>query len=59
MEEEQFEEEDEIHCRENKGSATFLTLDTYEESLLQDQTSQKWDREVVLQTDEKQRYNLR
>ena len=59
MEEEQLEEEDEIHCMEDKGSATFLTLIAYEESLLQDQTSQEWDREVVLQTDEQQRYNLR
>ena len=58
MEEEQFEEEDEINCMEDKGSATFLTLDTYEESLLQDKTSQEWDREAILQTDE-QRYNLR
>lgn len=59
MEEEKLEEEDEIHCMENKGSTTFFTLATYEESLLQDQTSQEWDREVVLQTDEQQRYNLR
>lgn len=48
MEEEQLEEEDEIYCMEDKGSATFLTLAAYEESLLQDQTSQKWDREAVL-----------
>jgi len=32
---------------EDKGSASFLTLDTYEELLLIDQTSQEWDREVV------------
>ena len=36
-----------------------MTLATYEESLLQDQNSQRWDIEAVLQTDEKQRYNLR
>jgi len=35
MEEEQFEEdEDEIHCMEDKGSAAFFTLISYEESLL-------------------------
>ena len=60
MEEEQFEEdEDEIHYMEYKGSAAFLTLAAYEESLLQEQDSQEWDREVVLQTGEQQRYNLR
>ena len=52
MEEEHFEEEDEIRCMEDKGSATFLTLVAYEESLLQDQNSQRWDREAVLQTGE-------
>ena len=32
MEEEQFEEdEDEIHCMEDKGSAAFLTLAKYEQ----------------------------
>ena len=37
MEEEQFEEdEDEIHCMEDKCTAAFLTLAEYEESLLQD-----------------------
>jgi len=59
MEEEQFEDEDEIHCMEDKGSAAFLTLAKYEESLLQEQDSQRWDREVVLQTGDQQRYNLR
>ena len=34
MEEEQFEEEDEFHCMEDKDDATFLTLATYKESLL-------------------------
>ena len=49
MEEEKFEEnKDEIHCMEDKGSTAFLTLAVYEESLLQDQISQEWDREVVL-----------
>ena len=48
MEEEQIEDEDEIHCMEDKGSAAFLTLTAYEESLLQDQTSQRWDREAIL-----------
>ena len=52
MEEEKFEYEDEIHCMEDKGSTAFLTLAAYEESLLQDQTSQEWDREVVLQIGE-------
>ena len=59
MEEEQFEDEDEIHCMEDKGSAAFLTLAAYEESLLQEQESQQWDRDIVLQTGEQQRYNLR
>lgn len=59
MEEEQFEEEDEIHCMEDKGSAAFLTLAAYEESLLQDQTSQEWDKEALLQIYEQRRYNLR
>jgi len=48
MEEEQFDEEDEIHYTEDNDSVAFLTLATYEESLLKDQTSQEWDREVVL-----------
>ena len=59
MEEEQFEDEDEIHCMEDKGSVAFLTLATYEESLLQEQDSQEWDREAFLQTEEQWRYNLR
>jgi len=59
MEEEQVEEEDEIHCMEDKGSANFSTLVAYEESLLQDQISREWDREAALQTSEQQRYNLR
>jgi len=51
MEEEQFEDdEDEIHWMEDKGSATFFTLAEYEESLLQEQDIQEWDRGVVLQT---------
>ena len=48
MEEEQFENEDEIHCMEDKGSSAFLTSVAYEELLLQEQDSQEWDREVVL-----------
>lgn len=44
---------------EYKGSATFFTMATYEESLLQEQDNQEWDREAVLQTEEQQRYNLR
>lgn len=61
MEEEQFEEnEDEIHCMEDKGSTAFLTLVEYEQSLLQEQVSQEWDRGVVLQSGEQQqRCNLR
>ena len=47
MEEEQFEEDDEIHCMEDKGSASFLTLATYEKSLFNDQISQEWDSEAV------------
>jgi len=50
MEEEQFEEDDEIHFMEEKGSATFLTKAAYEKSLFNDQISQKWDGEDVLQT---------
>jgi len=52
MEEEQIEDEDEIHYMEDKGSAAFLTMATYEEYLLQEQDSQRWDREVVLQIEE-------
>lgn len=52
MEEEQFEYEDEIHCMEDKGMPTFLTLAAYEESLLQEQDSQRWDREAIFQTEE-------
>lgn len=44
---------------EDKGSVAFFTLVAYEESLLRDQTSQEWDREAVLQTEDQQRYNLR
>jgi len=33
---------------EEKGSAAFLMLAAYEESLLKDQTSQEWGKEVVL-----------
>ena len=36
MEEEQIEDEDEIHCMEDKGSVAFLTLSEYEDSLLQE-----------------------
>ena len=34
MEEEQLDEEDGIHCMEDKGNVAFLTLVAYEESLL-------------------------
>ena len=52
MEEEHFEEdEDEIHCMEDKGSAAFLTMVEYEQSMLQEQDSQEWDREAVLQAE--------
>ena len=44
---------------EDKGSDAFLTLATYEESLLQDQTNQKWDGEAILYNNEQQIYNLR
>lgn len=41
MEEEQFkEDEDEIHCMEDKGNTAFFTLAIYEESLLQEQNNQ-------------------
>ena len=59
MEEEQFEEDDEIHCMEEKGSAPFLTKVAYEKSLFNDQISQEWDDEVVLQTKDQKRYNVR
>ena len=59
MEEEQFEEDDEIHCLEVKGSASFLTLATYEKSLFNDQISQEWDGGALLQTDYQHRYVLR
>ena len=61
MEGEQFEEEeDEIHCMEDKGSAVFLTLAEYEESLQQEKNKQGWDTNAVLQSGEQQcKYNLR
>lgn len=59
MDEDQHEEDDEIHCLEDKGSASFLTLVAYEESLSKDQNSQEWDGGAVLQTDDQDRYNLR
>ena len=57
--EEQFDEEDEIHYMEDKSIASFLNLPAYEESLLKDQPSQEWDKEVVQQIEGQQRYNLR
>jgi len=36
MEEKTFEEDDEIHCFEDIDGAPFLTLATYEKSLLND-----------------------
>jgi len=59
MKEEQFEEDDEIHCLEEKGNASFLTPAAYEKSLFNDQINQEWDGEVVLQTEDQHRYNLR
>jgi len=59
MEEEQIEDEDEIHCMEDKCSAAFFTLAAYEESLLQEKDSQRWDKDAILQNEEQQRYNLR
>lgn len=44
---------------EDKGSTTFLTKATYDKSLFNDQINQEWDGEVVLQTEDQQRYNLR
>jgi len=53
MEGEQYEEEeDEIHCMEDKGSAAFLTLAEYEESFLQEQNKQRWDSSAILQSGE-------
>lgn len=46
MEEEQFEEDDEIHCMEEKGSASFFTLVAYEKSLFNYQINQEWDVEL-------------
>ena len=37
---------------EDKGSVAFFTLVAYEESLLQEQDNQRWDREAILQTGE-------
>ena len=60
MEEEQFgEDENEIHCMEDKGSTAFLTLAEYKQSLLQEKDNQEWDRGAILQTGDQQRYNLR
>lgn len=59
MEEEPFEEDDEIHCLEDKGNASFLTSAAYEKSLFNDQINQEWDGEAVLQTVDQQRYNLK
>ena len=59
MEEEQFEEDDETHCLEDKGNASFFTSAAYEKSLCNDQISQEWDGEAILQTVDQQRYNLR
>ena len=59
MEEEQFEEDDEIHYLEDKGSASFFTSTTYEKSLFNDQINQEWDGEAVLQIEYHHRYNLR
>jgi len=44
---------------EDKGSAPFLTKATYEKSLFRGQINQEWDRGVVLQTGDQQRYNPR
>lgn len=59
MEEEQFEEDDEIHCLEDNGSASFFTSATYENSLFNDQISQEWDGGAILQTDDQHKYDLR
>lgn len=59
MEEEQFEEDDEVHCMEDKGSANLLIKAAYEKSLFNDQISQEWDGEAVLQIVDQHHYNLR
>ena len=48
MEEEQCEEEDEIHCLEDKGNASFFTSATYEKTLCNDKISQEWDGKAIL-----------
>ena len=50
VEEEQFEEDDEIHCLEDKGNASFLTSAAYAKSLCNDQINQECDDESILQT---------
>lgn len=59
MEEEKFEEDDEIHCLEDKGIASFLTSAAYEKSLFNDQINQVWDGEAVIKTTDQHRYNMR
>jgi hypothetical protein len=59
MEEDHPEEDDEIHCLGDKGGASFLTQDAYEESLLSHQTSQDPNEESICQTNDQNRYNLR
>lgn len=44
---------------ENKGNASFLTLASYEKSLLNDHIRQEWDGGVVLQADDQHIYDLR
>jgi len=43
MDEEKFEEYNEIHCMEEICNASFFTLAAYEKSLFNDQISQEWD----------------
>jgi len=59
MEEEKFEEDEEIHCMEDKCSASLLTLSSYEKSLFNDQISQEWYGGAVLETGDRHRYDLR
>ena len=43
---------------EDKGNASFLTSAAYQKSLYNDQISQEWDDEAILQTEDQHRYNL-
>ena len=52
------EGEDDIHCVEGQEEESYLTQSEYEGALLDEQLNQNFDEGFVLQTDEKNRYNL-